>query len=222
MAQLHGAKPLTIPPHLTGELQPLDVGFFRQLKIFIRRITEEALVNERISDITTREGIINLMSIIYNQLQSPAYYDLWRYAWRHTDPNFSFDEISNSPPANVNSVQFGFDPTDSCSVPNCTEEVIVRCSHDGRPLCLTHFLNRTHFHENDPVGDRIGLEEIFGPGEDFEEDEEDDVELLAERDHAVLYDFPPERQRGFSTSSTQAPDRLVEPCGSRCDGDLRA
>ena len=99
-AQLHGTKPLTIPPHLTSELQPLDVCFFRQLTIFIRRMTEEALVNKRVGEITSREGIINLMSIIYDQLQSPAYHDLCRYSWRHTDPNFSPGESSNYPPAN--------------------------------------------------------------------------------------------------------------------------
>lgn len=105
-----GVKPLTIPPHTTDIVQPLDVGFFRQLKIFIRRITEEAIVSDRIDEITSRDGIITLMSIIFNQLQAPAYRDLWRFAWRHTDANYSSDELVNDPPANVNSIQFSSDP----------------------------------------------------------------------------------------------------------------
>lgn len=195
-----GGKPLTIPAHTTGQLQPLDVGFFLQLKKFIRRITEEALVQGRVDEIISRAGIINLMSLIYNQLQSPAYHDLWRNAWRHTDPNFDPEkELTNTPPANVNSIQFGFDAAESCSVEDCQERIVVRCSHCGRPLCLTHFLNRTCFHEVDEENDMVAMGVVFGPGvPDEDELEEDEEELL-------LMDVPPIRQDIPSTTTTRDP-----------------
>lgn len=203
--RLHGARPLTIPPHTTDLLQPLDVGFFRQLKIFIRRITEEALVQNRIGEITSREGIINLMSIIYNQLQSPAYYDLWRYAWRHTDPLFTMDELSQNPPANVNSIQFDFDPSDSCHVENCTEEIVMRSSHDGSTYCLTHLLQRRSIVN---INEDSGIIDVHFPkGIEDEVDDEDDEDIF-------LYpSMEMEKERTTSTTPQPFIDALLGDCG---------
>ena len=202
--RIAGMKPLTIPPHTTGELQPLDVGFFLQLKKFIRRITEEALVDDRVGEISSREGILNLMSLIYNQLQSPAYRDLLRYAWRHTDPAFNETEVSNVPPATVQSIQFGFDAAERCSVDNCTEHVVTRCSHCGEPICLTHFLERRHFHEVNNEDEPLDNDAVFGP-EPMDVDELDDED----EDIFFLIDSYPARASPAPTSST-TPDPLME------------
>lgn len=207
-----GVKNLTVPPHTTGDVQPLDVGFFLQLKKFIRRITEEAVVEDVIGEITSREGIINLMSLIYNQLQSPAYYDLWRFAWRNTDPSFSEDELTNVPPANVNSVQFGYDPYEMCSVENCTEEVVLRCSHCGRSLCLRHFINRTCFHDIDDETDEIAQQAHFGPGREEAVDEVDDLD----DELAFVVDETCQINQQASTTTTQAPDPLMEQIYGTC------
>lgn len=189
---------LTIPAHTTDTLQPLDVGFFRQLKIFIRRITEEALIADRIGDITSREGVLNLMSLIYNQLQSPAYHDLWKFAWRNTDPYWSESELSVSPPSNVNSIQFGSELDVQCQVENCTNPAVVRCSHCGESICLNHFLERTHFHEINDEGDRIEMEMQFGPGIEYEDDDEDE-----EEEELIYLESP--RNQTITTTSTARP-----------------
>lgn len=208
-SRLAGTKPLTIPPSTTGQLQPLDVGFFLQFKRFLRRLTEEALIDERVGEITSREGIINFMSLLYNQFQSPAYHDIWRYAWRHTDPAFSEDELTNNPPANVNSIQFRFDPAERCSVDNCTRHATLRCSHCGRLLCLTHFLNRTCFHEVDNQDEHIASLHPFGPSDPEENDEiEEDEELF------FLEEIP--NVSTHSTTSTSAPDPIMELIGGQC------
>lgn len=200
-AHIAGALPLVIPPHTTDEVQPMDVGFFRQFKKLLKRLTEEALIANRIGEVTSRDGVINIMSLIHNQLQSPIYRDLWTNSWRHTDVNFDLDELVNEVPLNVNNVQFNFDPAAPCSVPNCTEDTVIRCSHCGQNLCLTHFLERTHFHEiddNENVNPDMNIDLVNDPYDI--EDEDDDVDLT----YAEFLSMPE------MTSTTPGPDPLME------------
>lgn len=67
---------LQIPRHTTGDIQPLDVGYFRQHKKFLKRVTEEAIYQDRIANVTSRDGIINVQGLIYNQLSASAYRDM--------------------------------------------------------------------------------------------------------------------------------------------------
>lgn len=76
---------LKIPPHTTGYLQPLDVGFFRQYKIIYNRMMDAARMDHQSEPLTKRWGIINFNSLVFNQLQAPIFRDLFRWAWRHTD-----------------------------------------------------------------------------------------------------------------------------------------
>lgn len=184
-----GVKPLTIPPHTTDKVQPLDVGFFRQLKLFIRRITEEAIVCGKIEEITSREGVITLMSIIYNQLQAPAYRDLFRFAWRHTDANYSSDELTNNPPANVKSIQFSYDPASKCKISNCTEDVVIQSSYNRDHFCLTHFLAGESVHTVDLEDDMISMDEPFGPSTR----EDNIVEIEEDEDDAAIVRRPTDR-----------------------------
>ena len=55
---------LEIPRHTTGDLQPLDVGFFRQYKILLKRLTQAAIDESHLDDITSRSGIINMNSLV--------------------------------------------------------------------------------------------------------------------------------------------------------------
>lgn len=141
---------LIIPPRTTGDLQPLDVGFNRQYKIIVKRITERARLEKTIGLLTSRAGIINLQSLVYNQLSSPAYNDIIRYSWRKADSQFNITELTRFPPANANAIQFERQNNAKCSVPGCTRSSLMRCSHCGKVLCLNHFLERTCFHHNEP------------------------------------------------------------------------
>lgn len=141
-----GVTLMRIPKQTTDRLQPLDVNFNRQLKIFYNRIVEEAFYQDILPNVTTREGIINIHSLLHNQISSPKYRDMILYAWRNTDPAFNRTELSNFPPKMVNAIQFDFDGASECEIQGCNQHAFVRCSHCDKLMCLQHFLNRTCIH----------------------------------------------------------------------------
>lgn len=141
-----GAKMLRIPPQTTDKLQPLEVNFNRQYKIFYNRLLEESFYQDLLSSVTSREGILNIHSLIHNQFTSPLYNDMILFGWRNTDPNFSTSELSNYPPKMVHKIQFVFNESALCQKEGCNEHAFIKCSHCGRLHCIHHFLNRTCFH----------------------------------------------------------------------------
>lgn len=148
MLENMGVAFLQIPKLTTDKLQPLDVNFNRQYKIFINRITEESYYENLITNVTSREGILNVHSLVHNQFQSAAYRDMIRYAWHNTDPSFNISELTNYPPKMVRSIQFDFNEQEKCSVAGCNHSSFVRCSHCGKILCLHHFLARKCYHDH--------------------------------------------------------------------------
>lgn len=137
---------LAIPPRATGDLQLLDVGFNRQWKILIKRVTERARL-DMIDRIIDRKGVINLQSLMFNQLSAPVYRDLIKYAWHSADRSFNRSELHRFPPLNVNAVKFASTGRHhQCGVHGCKNTGFIRCAHCGRHLCLHHFLIRTCVH----------------------------------------------------------------------------
>lgn len=68
-----GAKLLKIPARTTDKLQPLDVNFNRQYKIFYDRVMEEASYSDILQNVTSRKGILNLHSLVIDQFTSARY-----------------------------------------------------------------------------------------------------------------------------------------------------
>lgn len=177
---------LNIPPGTTGDIQPLDVGFMRQYKQIFDVLKREAM-RQGIDEFDSRSGLINIHSLLWNQLSAPAYYDLWRYAWHNTDPLFTRDELSKPEPDNVKDVQTRNINGTKCEhkfrgregPESCREPGFIRCSHCGKILCLRHFLERVCFHEE--------LEPQQGPSARFA-----DRELIDDADDNEDDDFDPD------------------------------
>lgn len=147
--QQNGIHFLQIPAGTTSVLQPLDVQFFREYKYFIKRIFMQLNILNRTNEATSREGAMNIHSLVWNQFQSPIYSDLLRFAWRNVDQTFSHHELSTLArrPALTPTLQFGFRPGHKCEIDNCTEPAFVQCSHCNRRVCLSHFLQRVCYHQ---------------------------------------------------------------------------
>lgn len=122
----------------------------------VKRIFEAALDpanGVELSYINSRDGIINIHSLVWNQFGSENYTDELRFAWQHTDPSWSYDEMRVRPkPICVLEIQFDFDVSrcqhqEHGSNSTCRQPAFVRCSHCGKVLCLKHFLDRLCFHD---------------------------------------------------------------------------
>lgn len=127
-----------------------------------------------ISEITSREGIINTHSLVWNQFSSENYTDTLRYAWHDTDPHFSMDEMSTQPrPRVVLKIQFDY-KVSKCQHYNRSRPAAIQCSHYGKVLCMKHLLERVCFH--DVNGERAGPSGVDrrGPSHDTDSDEDDD------------------------------------------------
>ena len=136
---------MQIPKRTTAELQPLVVNFNPQYKKFVERVTEQAIQDETVRDVTNREGLMNLHSLSWNQFATSAYRDMIRHSWHNTDPDYSTSELMTGPPVRmVQDIQFNFDPSSRCEYGS--NHAFNRCSHCGNLMCLKHFLKRKCFH----------------------------------------------------------------------------
>lgn len=132
---------IRIPKNTTSLIQPLDVYFFRQYKIFVKQITNRIIVNEMNIQITSRNEIIKLHSLVYNQLQSDAYQPMLKYPW------FKCQYMDTDPRPFTNVLETSFNVKDIvCNVDQCTDISFVECAHCHDILCFHHFYVLYHYH----------------------------------------------------------------------------
>ncbi len=132
---------MQIPPKTTGDIQPLDRYFFRQWKHFKQKICDRIAIDRIDVDITSRNNILKMHSLIHNQLSGIKFLPMIQYAW------FSTGYLSKDPGTfeNVQDVCFSFDQ-DFCSLPTCSDSSFICCSYCDRVLCFNHFFVDDHKH----------------------------------------------------------------------------
>lgn len=139
---------MQIPEGTTNDLQPCDVELFRQWKHFVRKLTIRAHTDGFSGELTSRAGVVNMQSLVYNQFSAPAFEDFIRHSWGHVDKTFSSAEISTGgEPPRVDEIQFSFIPGSKCEHEDCEAPAFMKCAHCSRLLCAKHFLARVCFHE---------------------------------------------------------------------------
>ena len=135
----------TIPPKTTYLIQPLDVYFFRQYKLFAKKITEyiKTMAIESDEILRSRDFIIKMHSIIHNQLSSPKFKPMLLYAWSKSG---YFMEETYSEFKNVKEISFQID-NEICMNEDCENDTFITCSHCEGYLCYDHLMgSHIHFH----------------------------------------------------------------------------
>ncbi len=132
---------MVITSGCTALIQPADVILFREWKYFVKRFYNYVSLEEIDIELRVRNCIVKMQSLIYNQLQSPLFYRMLRYAWYkpgYCNENPEFD--------NLRDIYFNYLEI-NCNIDNCNEENFIQCSHCRKYICFTHFFIEFHFHE---------------------------------------------------------------------------
>ncbi len=137
-----GCRRLEIPAHTTSCMQPLDVYFNRQWKVIARRIFDHVQLDDIAINLSEWNNIIRLNSLIHNQLSSPLFVPMIKYAW------FESSYVDHCPGdfESVNEICFNGDAT-VCQQSMCRLSPFIQCSHCCKVLCFEHFFEAYHFHK---------------------------------------------------------------------------
>lgn len=135
-----------IPDNTTDKIQPLDVYGFRQWKKFVRIITNRVILDEIDIDLTTRENIIIMHSLIHNQLSSTVFTNMWKYSW------YKSGYINDRPPPFLNVSEALFEQySEKCSQDICEEGQFIKCGWCRKYLCFSHFFMSYHYHNSEDL-----------------------------------------------------------------------
>jgi hypothetical protein len=135
-----------IPGKTTGDRQPLDRGFFRTLKSYIKRISDQSLYHlDFKSKLYDRMTIITLQSILHNQLRSPRCREFVINAWQSCGYNVQTNGNIVKP------LEFSFNFTNKKQLPDCEWETceqpaFIRCMWCKQLSCFVHFFYNDKFH----------------------------------------------------------------------------
>lgn len=140
---VRGCKRLEIPAHTTSRIQPLDVFFNRQWKLIVRRIFDHVQLNDIAINLSERNNVIRLNSLIHNQLSSHLFTPMIKYSWfasgyidQHPGPFQTVNDICFDIGSNVCQQLDGA----------CNSLSFIQCSNCRKFLCFEHFFEVYHFH----------------------------------------------------------------------------
>ena len=138
---LQTVERLEIPRKTTSLIQPLDVYFNRQWKAIARNAYDRVRLDELSINISERNNIIRLQSLIRNQMRSPIFVPMIKFAWY---PSI-YTKQNPSPFQNVKEACFSF-ISDSCSEQSCDQSPFITCSWCEKDLCFDHCIISYHTH----------------------------------------------------------------------------
>lgn len=130
---------MTIPKGTTGKIQPLDVFGFRFWKNFVRKISDAVILFGSDINLHERNNIIKLQSITHNQLSSPRFKNVFKYAW------YKSGYLNEKPPAFENPVEYCFQIVEDPICKICGDIAIIKCAWCKTLLCLKHLFIEYHY-----------------------------------------------------------------------------
>ncbi|GAV09407.1 hypothetical protein RvY_18954 [Ramazzottius varieornatus] len=130
---------LTIPPKVTGQIQPRDVLCFRMYKGCFKKISDFVFLHDLPDQVHHRDVISRLHSLLYQQFQPPRFENLIAEAWHksgYTDERFMY----------FNPAKFMSDKLKgSCLHENCRDIFLLVCGWCKARLCFHHSYDAHHF-----------------------------------------------------------------------------
>ncbi len=130
-----------IPPKTTSIIQPLDVYYNRQHKKIVRRIYDHVRLDQININLSERNNLIKLQSLVHSQMCSKVFKKMIQFAWYES----GYLKDDPRPFCSVKDVCFTFQ-TDKCHHNNCIKGPMIRCSWCYQELCFTHFFLDYHYH----------------------------------------------------------------------------
>ncbi|GAV00666.1 hypothetical protein RvY_11484 [Ramazzottius varieornatus] len=120
----------TIPPKVTGQIQPLDVLCFRMYKGYFRKVSNWIFLNDQPVQVHHRDVVLKMHSLIYQQFTSPRFANLIAQAWHlsgYVDRSVEY----------VDPTEFCFQGLiGRCDYDNCERSLLLKCGWCKAPLCL--------------------------------------------------------------------------------------
>jgi hypothetical protein len=136
-----GTQIHTIPKRTTGELQPLDVFFNRQLKTFIRGLSSRIRRCHPDFILSQRKNIALLINQVMHQFAAARFRNFVRYSFFRSGYTDERPSTFDTPPQYcLESYPAGA----SCEKKECGSRTILRCAYCERCLCFKHFLLKMH------------------------------------------------------------------------------
>lgn len=126
-----------IPPKCTPLCQPCDVYFYRQVKNFLKRLQNAPTLIQEKREISSREDIIKIHSLILHQLSAPVFSPMIKYAWFASKLM-----VDRTIFLNVNEVCFPISLLKKKCI--CEKVGFIKCAWCESVLCFTCFFDLNH------------------------------------------------------------------------------
>lgn len=134
----------TIPAGTTGQIQPCDVGIFRTLKSFHRRLSDAVRLNCPEIRVYLRDNILRLTASTHIQFSSPRFKDFIRNSFvRSGYVDRVCDNYFDTP---LNYCFHRNVKKSKCFYTTCEAMACIRCAWCEQLLCLRHFAFSTEIH----------------------------------------------------------------------------
>ena len=132
---------MNIPAGCTSLCQPLDIGWFRTMKAVLKRFSSHVHANDLPFQLSKRDNVLKLISLMYHQFSQPRFRHFNQYAW------FKAGIVPSHPPPFLSPLQFCFDldMAQECEDPQCSSVAFIRCAGCEVKLCFTHFVEEFHY-----------------------------------------------------------------------------